>query len=343
LATVNPVTVADLVARTRLESGLRNNQYWTNDDIVLALSQAGAELYDIFTSANQHYVISEFDFTTTGPSDSIVTLPSDFQQGHSLDIYPQTYDGVATPNNQTRSIRYLSNWLNRNQTGPVAVFAPSGRDPVYTFLGGQLRFYPENQTPAAQFKLYYTPMWVPLAPPTTVSWTLVAGANAADNAGFIQYNFGSTTGDHPTFVDAMDGGTLTVTFDVINEDYNCTSSLITGPDPFGNGNTAYSSTAWPGGSFTNPASGTASITYQAAGTTNTLPTVMAPWSEYLVVHASIAINIDRQRPCGELEAKLERLKARVNSVIDNRQEEPMQPPLTRGNYGVPFSGGGWDW
>jgi len=67
--------------------------------------------------------------------------------------------------------------------------------------------------------------------------------------------------------------------------------------------------------------------------------VMEPWAEYLVVYAAIAINTDRQRGTGELERKLAAMKQRIASVISVRQEEPQQPPLTRGDGW----GGGWGW
>jgi hypothetical protein len=90
-----------------------------------------------------------------------------------------------------------------------------------------------------------------------------------------------------------------------------------------------------------PASGTVSLTYQPLGTRNTLPNIMASWSEYPVVYAAMAVNIDRQRPIGELERKLQALKARIASILGNRQEEPQQPPLSRGVGD--WGGGGLGW
>src|SRR6185436_14633797 len=142
------VTIDELIERSRLESGLRTNAYYDTAQILRYLNAGGAELQDIFTAANQKYIISEFDFPTTGQADAIVELPEDFQQGHSLDIYP---DLTA----QTRTFRYLSNWLNPNSyVNSVFSLSPAGIDPVYTFLGGNLLFYPPQCTPAAPFRLY---------------------------------------------------------------------------------------------------------------------------------------------------------------------------------------------
>lgn len=323
------VALSELLERTRLESGLRNNSYYDTSQIIRYLNAGGSELYDLFTAANQKYVISEFDFTTTGQSDAVVDLPEDFQQGHSLEIYPDLPG-------QTRTIRYLSNWLNRNAVGNVFTLAPGGYDPVYTFLGNTLRFYPPQCTPAAPFRLYYTPQWVPLAEGVEVDFAIAAADNPTNFGGFIEFVLANAAA-----TSEMEGGTLTLAFDSPNGAYsgNYTISQVLSA-------TAIVTTApWTGTSFTNPAAGTGNITAQPAGTRSTLPTVMGPWSEYLVVYAAMAINIDRQRPIGELERKLERLKARVASITSNRQEEPQQPPLTRGDvgWGPGWGGGGWGW
>lgn len=323
------VSLDDLIARARLESGLRTNAYYDSDQIIRYLDAGGAELADIFTNANQHYVISQFNFTTAGQADAIVSLPTDFQQGHSLEVYPD----VA---GQTRTIRYLSNWLNRNSfVGASFALAPGGFDPVYTFLDNKLRFYPPQCTPSAPFRLYYTPQWVTLAAPVTTAIAIDVADSASDASGFIRFTFSNFT-----FSDSMIGGTITVTWGAGDEAFSVTDAIMTAnPATPATGHTIITDAVWPGGSFSGPASGTASVTIQPTGTRATLPGVMAPWSEYLVVYAAIAINADRQRGTGELERKLNALKARVNSTIGQRQEEPQQPPLTRGV--TDGWGGGW--
>lgn len=332
------LTLDELIERARLESGLRNNAYYDSDQIIRYLNAGGSELYDIFTAANQHYVISQHDFTTTGQSDAVVDLPDDFQQGHSLEIYPDLPG-------QTRTIRYLSNWLNRNTFGNIYALAPGGFDPVYTFLDNKLRFYPPQCTPAAPFRLYYTPMWTTLAQPVTQTIE-IDGAN--DNLvaptsipSFVSAGaLAAWTFANADLTDVPTDGTalLTVNLDAPNDVFNGTypilASIVPPASSFPEIGTALpaDSTGWTG-----PEAGTASITYQAAGTRNTLPAYMASWSEYVVVYAAIAINTDRQRGTGELERKLNALKVRINSIISARQEEPQQPPLTRG-WG---DGGGW--
>lgn len=316
------IGIPELEERARLESGLRNNAYYDPAQILRYLNAGGAELHDLFTAANQHYNVREFDFTTTGPDDAIITLPVDFQQGHSLDIYPGT--------NQARTIRYLSNWLNRNQTVGTTVFTASGNDPIYTFLDNKLRFYPPQSVPSAPFKLYYTPMWTTLLPEVSRTFAidpadtpLVPGPGPGPGA-WVFAN-GAFTSDIP-----VDGSArLTPTFVPPNDPFNGTYFInaVVSPTLVSVSNLA--STA----GYSNPAGGSATLVYQPIGTRSTLPANMTPWSEYLVVYAAIAINIDRQRPVGELERKLNALKARVASILGNRQEEPQQPPLTRGTGG----------
>ncbi len=402
------VTIDELVARARLESGLRSNAYYDTSQIIRYLNAGGAELHDLMVTTNQKYVISEFDFTTTGPSDAIVALPDDFQQGHSLDIYP----GELT---KTRTVRYLSNWLDRNSVGGGWSMT-GGREPVYTFLADNLRFYPPQAVPAADFKLYYTPQWVDLAVPTTREFA-ITGSDVIEpfgwifnSANFIAGEVGSVitpaftqvtrtfdidTADNPVtdhwvflnaaFVAGDVGGTITPDFDAPNAAFNVTYTIVavlsdhfvqvtpspaTIPATFNNpaGGTAsvaalsnsvfnvpYTITAVTSGqqievtpdpeslgTFTTPPTGTASVATPAIGTIDALPRYMGPWSEYLVVYAAMAINIDRQRPIGELERKLQALKTRVLSVLGERQEEPQQPPLTRGSDGW-FGGSGWGW
>lgn len=318
------VTLDELIERARTESGLRNNAYYDSDQIIRYLNAGGSELYDLFTTANQKYVIDEYDFTTTGQSDAVVSLPDAFQQGHSLEIYPDNPG-------QTRTIRFLSNWLNRNGAGNNAFsLAPGGMDPVYTFLGRELRFYPPQCTPAAPFRLYYTPMWVPLAAGIDTDFDIDPADNPVNFGGYMEWalaNLNATS--------EMVGGALTLAFDAPNGAFSgvYTISQVLSP-------TAVVTTAPTVGGFTNPAAGTGNITAQPAGTQGSLPSYMAPWSEYVVVYAAMAINIDRQRPIGELERKLNALKARITSVVSIRQEEPQQPPLSRGPWGDGW-GGGW--
>ena len=329
------VSLADLIARARLESGLRNNAYYDSDQIIRYLDAGGSELSDIFTQANQHYVISTFDFTTAGIADAIVTLPDDFQQGHSLEAFPDVPG-------QTRTIRFLPNWLNRNAfAGNVFPLSPGGYYPGYTFLGNELRFYPPQSTPAAPFRLYYTPKWTTLAAKITRTFAAITTDTPLGSVGPLALPGWSTSNGAYSTAEGDVGAVLTPSLAAPNAAWNVPFT-ITGIVS----STVVNVTPDPTliGSYTLPSVGTFSLVYQPFGTRDTLPSIYAPWSEYLVVYAAIAINTDRQRGTGELERKLNALKGRIASTISERQEEVIQPPLTRGGWDGGWGGGfggGW--
>ena len=459
------VSLTDLIARARLESGLRANAYYDDDQIVRYLDAGGAELADIFTNANQHYVISTYDFTTTGPASAIQALPADFQQGHSLEIFPDVLG-------QTRTIRYLSNWLNRNAfTGMGFPVVPGGGfDPVYTFLDNKIRFYPPQCTPAAPFRLYYTPQWTTLAlanlatrpgqkvvldgdsvtaglPDVTYRWsvqweaslaayftglplpaianTALGGNTTADclarvalviaqnpdhvfimvgindhfNHGGVPILPAQSAANMVAYMNAIrltrptvrfhfisgvwysgenwplgvnaDDATVTATLNAIHavvdaepaaEWIEIRETIFNVDEPINNPTHLLNGILTQGGGDgTHPSKplGTtvisqrvfertslSKLTVAASPATDTrdfLPAVMAPWAEYLVVYAAIAINTDRQRGTGELERKLNALKVRIASTIGERQEEPQQPPLTRGSWDGWGNGWGGGW
>jgi len=332
------ISVQTMVANTRVQSGLRGNQYYTDDQIIALLSDGGSELYDIFTAANQKYVISPYNFTTSNGATNTdptlgavgpkVNLPSDFQQGHSMDIFPDTF--------QARTVRYLANWLNRNDSPGTSWALSTARSVVYAFIDKQIWFYPPQALPNAPMRLYYTPTWVPFAEKITRNVTMGVSDTAVDDSGSIGYVFNSSA--PAGGFSAQDvGASITVTFAAPNTAYNCGSATITAVvNPLH----VTINAGWPGGSFTGPASGTWSEIYQPLGTTDTLPNYMNPWSLYLQTHASIAIRTGMQKGTGELQDKLNALKARINEMLANRQEEPQQPPLSGDRYS---QWGGFDW
>lgn len=62
----------------------------------------------------------------------------------------------------------------------------------------------------------------------------------------------------------------------------------------------------------------------------TVPQEMLPWVEYIVIHASIAVQQGRGQSSTALERKLEMLKARIGAMAANRAEDVQQAPITRG-------------
>lgn len=166
MAVVPTYLVADLVATVRTDSDLGVSQIYLDQQIATLISDAGSSLRDVFTGTWQHYDVSEFPFTLVGGvGQNTVNLPADFQQGHSVDVNP----GTAQP----YTLRYLSNWLDRNRLSgaPFAFGGAAGGPREYYFLGsnpGQLIVLPAMGA-GGNFLLYYTPTWVPLAIPSVIS------------------------------------------------------------------------------------------------------------------------------------------------------------------------------
>lgn len=314
--------VSDLVAQIRSESDLNKSQVLTDFQIAAIISDAGSALQDVFTGAQQHWNISTFDFTLAGGvNGNSVPLPVDCQQGHSVDVNP------GTP--QPYTLRYLSNWLDRNKMSgsPFVISALGGGPREYYFLGapgagGTLVVLPANSA-AGNFRLYYTPFWVPLAVfgplPGTTS-PAITGFTGPAEIGFptaawtsawvgqqIQISGASNPGNNGIF----------------------TIASIVSPNAI---------TVSPA-TIVNEGSG-ASAAVQPIGTSLTLPTFMNSWVKYLKTKAIIAIRNKRGQDVESFMADLAMEQQRIDKIVGGaRVEEPTQPPLTRGS-GFGF-GGAW--
>lgn len=401
-----PILVSSLVADTRVISGVRNNQVWTDDNIAMALSDAGSELYDEFTETNNHYNISTFLFTLAGGiGHNSTPQPTDFQQGHSLELNPNTANPITVP--------YLSNWLNRNDAGWGSMLffnGAGGPSREYCFSDDLIVIFPP-QNSAGNYQLYYTPKWttlalftsispqtasIPVVPTTTMGFgvgnqfILDTGPDtfqATDVGNFITVTGATTpsndgswtiaTYTNPTRVvvgasvisETFPGGaTVTLsrqsfvtavgvwTFFGASEFTETTGNVhvgdtitVSGATNAGNNGT-FEVTAVGLNTVTtadavglvaeNFVTGTVSVAVQPAGTRPDLPPLMNSWALYLKVHAAITIRTDRDQNVDALQVKLAGLKQRITSVLANRQEEPTQPPLTRGSGGI-FGLGDW--
>lgn len=317
MADVPTYLVQSLVSDVRNDSDLQRSQVYTDSQIATLLSDAGSDLYDKFTGANQHYNISTFDFTIVGgPSANTVTLPADFQQGHSVDVNP----GTAQP----YTLRYLANWLDRNRLALSPFYAG--------FLGGGPReYYIQGSSPAilgilpassaaGNFRLYYTPMWqalmIPQPIPPAVS-TVPATINAIGAGGgghsAISFNGAAWTqasvGDYLVIANSANGnnGSWPIFSVADNADITITGTL-----------SAESSTG-------------VTATVQPKGTRSDLPTFMNPWILYMKTLAIITIRNKRGQDVSAFVQRLAVQQQRIETILQTRVEEPQQPPLTRGS------------
>lgn len=335
------VTAQQLIDQVRLESALFNNQVVTDSQILSLLTEAYHDMRDRLLVRFAYWFRAEAPFMLTGGSDytfDLTTVP-DFQVAQGLDLQTSPQIWFTVP--------MLASYAERNQYNATWPFP--GMDAGYTgFLGrkywidGDRLEVLSPQNAAGTYRLVYTPIAESIQTPVTVAWNLAAAANATNNAGTIQYNFGSSPGNHPAFVNAMLGGTITVTFGAPNTAWNCTSAVITGPPLPATGNSIQTGVTWPGGSFTSPASGTASITYQPAGTINLLPAKLTPWSQYLVLYAAIAVKNSRDQDPTALMERYQDIRQRLIDLTKQRSEGVRQAPITRPRFGR-YGSGGYGW
>lgn len=394
-------TVAGLVATTRSDSDLNRSQVYTDTQIAALISDAGSALQDVFTGANQHYNISTFDFTLVGGvGQNTVPLPVDFQQGHSVDVNP----GTAQP----YTLRYLPNWLDRNRLNnamPFAIGGPGGGPREYYILGaagagGVLGVLPAMGA-AGNYRLYYTPMWTPLAipatllvetagihvvPATTMGFTsgpgvfqldtgpdtflssdvgdvlsILGATNPQNNGQFAITSFNTqrnVTVNNPSSVSETFPNTATVTLFRQSRVDNAGNWTLYGDTAFNNASIAVNvgdvlvvkGTQHNDGNYTITQAATGGVTItttgvattpenfdsaaitmqvQPAGTRPDLPTFMNPWVRYLKTQTCITIRNKRGQDVQSFMATLGIDQARIDAIVQERVEEPQQPPLTR--------------
>lgn len=317
--------VQTLVSQVRVESDLNLSQVFTDTDLATVISDAGSSLRDIFTGTNQYYDVSTFDFTLTGGlGNNSVTLPQDFQQGHSIDVNPGT--------NQPFTLKYLPNWLNRNSYNlPFQVFGNNFGPKAYTFLGNEIVVLPAQYS-AGVYRLYYTPTWTPLMIPQGIP---------PDNSGVAPAFLGISPGgiygfSHSNWTAQNVGDTVTIA-GCSNSQNNGTFTVTAVPTPFAITTTNSASVSEAGSTQT--------LIDQLFGTTPTLPQNMNPWIQYIKTQAIITVRTKRGQPVDSFEARLQIEKDRVQVILQDRKEEPNQPPLLRndGGWGGILGGNGGLW
>lgn len=304
-----------LVNDTRNDSDLNRSQIFTDSQIATLLSDAGSALYDTFTQANNHYNIATFDFTLAGGvGGNTVTLPADFQQGHSVDVNPATA--------QPYTLRYLSNWLDRNRTnaGMFGTWGPGGGPREYYIMGSSpaTLYVLPAMSAAGNFRLYYTPMWQALMipqpiPPAVATVPATINAIGAGGGGHSAISFNgaawtqASVGDVLVIANSSNGnnGSYQIFSVADNADIIVTGTLAAESGP---GVTA---------------------TVQPQGTTAFLPTFMNPWILYMKTLACITIRNKRGQDVSAFIQRLEVQQQRIESILSSRVEEPSQPPLTR--------------
>lgn len=357
------VLVSQLVADTRVLSGLRSNQLFTDAQIAALLSDASGELHDEMVASFQHYFVSKFDFTLTGagPGNNLVALPADFEKDNSLERNP------LLPNPEV--ITALGSWLERNQCAGVISGGGARR---YFVTGDFLEVFPLAMA-AGDYRLYYTPQFTPIVLPaptalpatcaTTGPMGFVASGGAGPGHQLILPNPGGTftiDGFIPiaNAVEALASKVL-VLYEATasnNGYYRCAENDAGGfslvrMDAYDQNTEIHTGDQFTvaqglvnGGTQWSLASAVINIDVSPlvfVSVFQFLAGPLVPWALYLKTHASIAIRTSRGQATDQLEAKLAALVRRVARATKNRTEAPKQAPMTRrGGYGPAGSGGG---
>lgn len=145
-------TTQQLIDEIRLYSNLKNNQFFSDLEILRFANDAKDELFDILVATFEHYRTKTFDFTLNGSTAS-VDLPPDFYKDNLLELNPGTQ--------QVQTIFMVENYLQRNQgAGPLDVYTGPGANRRYLIEDAHLTILPSAQASATQgvYRLYYTPL-----------------------------------------------------------------------------------------------------------------------------------------------------------------------------------------
>jgi hypothetical protein len=336
------VSVASLIAGTRVDSGLRNNRLFSDDQIAEKLTDAYADLRDKMIVRFAYWFKKTYQFSLTGGlSGNVLTLSDnipDLEMVQGLNLL----DSQGNP----QTVDMLSSFAERNQWNSNYPFMMGngfngyvGRR--YFIDGDDLEILPAANS-SGNYELIYTPQPQRLALPITIdvpdlddSSTIVE----VGGSGLLSY----VLPDMRPLNDGMIGGTLIIDFDAPNAFASAPSPGVEITNVQG-GPTGVLTTdlPFPGTSFTNPCAGSASLVYQPTGTIGELPEALTPWAKYLQLHASIAIRTSRRQPTAALDRQLQVFEKRIIAITKQRSQGVTQAPITRTNYGGFGNGFSWN-
>lgn len=302
--------VSDLIAQARLQSGLRNNQLFSDDQIAGLLTEGYSDLRDKVDARLAFWFKSTYDFTLSAGNTLDLTLIPDLLQIQ----YVNRVEGTVKT-----TVDALSSVTERNRYSS-ALFGLGGRR--YFADGDELEILP-GPLASGSYELVYTPQYQALAVPHTRSFAISSSDSPlADGSGNSGFNFANAN------FSAQDvGAIINVTFDAPNTLWSgqyTISGIHAG------------SVTWcfvVGGvstvGFTSPAGGNVAETYQPLNTIASLPNSMNPWSEYLVAYACASIRASRKQETSAFDRKLALLAQRLITATKSRTQGVQQAPITR--------------
>lgn len=155
-----PVTAQGIVNDVRVMSGLRNNQLFSDAQILELVNDALDELSDKFIASLGHWFRKTADFTLAGNAAGdntfdLTTLP-DFQMDQGVNWYPGGYSSPPVPVNR------LGSFAERGRGMGTVALGYVGAERVY-YTNGNLLFIDPFTASSGQYRLIYTPQKTPLA------------------------------------------------------------------------------------------------------------------------------------------------------------------------------------
>jgi hypothetical protein len=353
------VLVQTLIDQTRLLSNLKNNLFYTDDDIGGFLGDAALELKDLFDNTYEHYFALSQDFTLAGGvGANSVALAADFEKAQILLKDPAT-------SNPAR----VDPLANLHERGTGEAVPGLGRCYYISGTPAVLEILPASSA-AGDYRLLYTPQLANLWPDPsdfTVKYA-TTGVLSVNSAGA---GVGKTLTEIGVGVLTIDGATPSVSDRILVKDqtgFEASNGIYVVTNA-GSGGTPYvltratdydqaSSTEvrtaasvkvtagavnanrrYVLGTFTGNVDFAAQNYAQAA-----LPASLVPWQLFLKVHASITIIQGRKQPMPDgMQAKMEQQRQRARAAAQNRTEGVTQAPLQRrrGGWWNDMPGGSW--
>lgn len=327
------VLLTDMIAQVRVDSGLRGNPFYSDQQIAQKLTDGIMKLRDIFIASLAHWFRRSKRFTLEGGVDGSafdLSLIPDFQMDQYLNRNPDS----TTP----EPVTTLGSIAERTFGNGVPPGWVGGRK--YDISGDFLTVYPFNNS-SGDYELFYTSMGDKLALPITREFDIDAAdtnppitpSDEMPGPGFWSF----ANGD---FNDLQPDGSYTTQITTDGSGYIDTDFSAGPPDNtsfngrwFINGvsdsaSNEVSVTQAPTGSVTGPAAGTATITYQPVGTVDRLPQILTPWESFVKLWACILIRQGRRQPIGSLMALFEIEEKRAIKMAKTRTEGVKQAPMT---------------
>lgn len=168
---LNPTTLQSLITLLRQTTNMENSQFVTDSELTSYINDALALLDAVLISKFDDYKLTEI-LTTIVPNTNYVSLPLDFLKFRGLDIQYNTTnpDGYTTVHEHSFQKRndysYPGTWLT---IGPMSI--------TYRLQGQQVVLLPAILAGQYQYRLWYTPDYIPLVNPSDTLQTYMDSQN----------------------------------------------------------------------------------------------------------------------------------------------------------------------